>query len=130
MKRFERWMRHAQRLKQDVYAVYLAYKDPRVPWYAKFLAVCVVAYALSPIDLIPDPIPILGHLDDLILIPLGICLLTKMIPDEVMIEYREKARAMAIQNKPTNWIAAVVIITIWILVAVLIVRYLHRIFRC
>ncbi|TMA12463.1 MAG: DUF1232 domain-containing protein [Deltaproteobacteria bacterium] len=130
MKRFERWMRHAQRLKQDVYAVYLAYKDPRVPWYAKFLAVCVVAYALSPIDLIPDPIPILGHLDDLILIPLGICLLTKMIPDEVMIEYREKARAMAIQNKPTNWIAAVVIITIWILVAVLIVRYLLRIFRC
>ena len=123
-------MRHAQRLKQDVYAVYLAYKDPRVPWYAKFLAVCVVAYALSPIDLIPDPIPILGHLDDLILIPLGICLLTKMIPDEVMIEYREKARAMAIQNKPTNWIAAVVIITIWILVAVLIVRYLLRIFRC
>ena len=130
MKRFERWMRHAQRLKQVVYAVYLAYKDPRVPWYAKFLAVCVVAYALSPIDLIPDPIPILGHLDDLILIPLGICLLTKMIPDEVMIEYREKARAMAIQNKPTNWIAAVVIITIWILVAVLIVRYLLRIFRC
>jgi uncharacterized membrane protein YkvA (DUF1232 family) len=69
-----------------VYAIYLAYKDPRVPWYAKLLATCVVAYALSPVDLIPDFIPILGYLDDLILVPLGIYLVIKMIPDEVMAE--------------------------------------------
>jgi uncharacterized membrane protein YkvA (DUF1232 family) len=121
-------MRRAQQLKQDVYAVYLAYKDPRVPWYAKLLAACVVAYAFSPIDLIPDFIPILGYLDDLVLVPLGLYLVLKMIPDEIIIECREKARLMASQRKP-NWLAAAVIIAIWIALAVLFVHFVLRIFR-
>ena len=80
----ERLKHKARLLKIEVYAIYLAYKDPRVPWYARIIAVCVVGYAFSPIDLIPDPIPILGYLDDLILVPLGIALVLKMIPKEVM----------------------------------------------
>jgi len=83
----------ARLLKTDFYALYLAYKDPRIPWYARILAICVVAYAFSPIDLIPDFIPILGYLDDLILIPLGITLVLKMIPKDLMDEYRKHARA-------------------------------------
>jgi uncharacterized membrane protein YkvA (DUF1232 family) len=67
----ERWKQKAKQLKIEIYAIYLAYKDPRVPWYARIFAACVVGYAFSPIDLIPDPIPILGYLDDLILIPLN-----------------------------------------------------------
>ena len=90
---FEGLKNKARQLKTEVYAIYLAYKDPRVPWYARILAVCVVGYAFSPIDLIPDPIPILGYLDDLILVPLGIALALKMIPKEVMAEYREQAKA-------------------------------------
>jgi uncharacterized membrane protein YkvA (DUF1232 family) len=116
---FERLKNKARLLKTEVYAVYLAYKDPRVPWYARFFAVCVVGYAFSPIDLIPDPIPILGFLDDLILVPLGIALALKMIPKEVMAEYREQAKAVMLKGKPVNWIAAIVIIGIWVLLAIL-----------
>lgn len=111
------WKRRAGELKREIYALYLAYKDPRVPWYAKLLAACIVAYALSPIDLIPDFIPVLGYLDDLILVPLGIYLVLKLIPDDVMAECREIAQATLSQPRPTNWIAAGVIITIWILLA-------------
>jgi uncharacterized membrane protein YkvA (DUF1232 family) len=68
----EGWKGRAQRLKKEVYAIYLAYKDPRVPWYARVFAACVVGYAFSPIDLIPDPIPVLGYLDDLLIVPLGV----------------------------------------------------------
>ena len=82
----ERLKHKARLLKTEVYAIYLAYKDPRVPWYARIFAVCVVGYAFSPIDLIPDPIPILGYLDDLILVALGIAIALKMIPKEVMAE--------------------------------------------
>ena len=113
----EKWKRRAALLKQEVHAIYLAAKDPRVPWYAKLLAACVVAYALSPIDLIPDFIPVLGYLDDLVLVPLGICFVLKMIPDEVMAECRAKARLATSQKKP-NWLAATVIIAIWIILAV------------
>lgn len=81
----------ARLLKAEVYALYLACKDPRVPWYAKALAACVVGYAFSPIDLIPDPIPIVGHLDDLVLIPLGVLAVRRMIPGPVMNECRECA---------------------------------------
>ena len=81
----------ARRLKREVRALYLAYRDPRTPWYGRMLAALVVAYALSPIDLIPDPIPVLGYLDDLILIPLGVALALRMIPREVMAECRAQA---------------------------------------
>ncbi len=107
MKALEPWKRRARQLKREVYALYLAYRDPRVPWYARVFAACVVGYAFSPIDLIPDPIPILGYLDDLILVPIGITLARRMIPPGVMAECREQARAALAEGKPTNWIAAV-----------------------
>lgn len=122
MKRFESWKQRAGQLKREVYAIYFAYKDPRVPWYAKLFAACVVAYAFSPIDLIPDFIPVLGYVDDLLLVPLGIYLVLKMIPDEVMAECREKARLTMSQKKP-NWLAAGVIVAIWIILAALIVHF-------
>ena len=117
----------AARLKQEIHALYLASRDPRVPWYAKVFVVCIVAYALSPIDLIPDPIPILGYLDDLLLLPMGIYLALKMIPEEVLAECREKARAMTVQM-PHNRIAAAVIIFLWITFFVLVGIYLIGMF--
>jgi uncharacterized membrane protein YkvA (DUF1232 family) len=110
------WKQKAKALKKEVFALYLAYKDPRVPWYAKVFSAVVVGYAFSPIDLIPDPIPVLGYLDDLVLIPLGIALAMKMIPGEVMADCRIKAEEMAAQGKPVNRVAAAVIILIWIAV--------------
>ncbi len=101
----------------EVYALYLACKDPRVPWYAKAVATCVVGYALSPIDLIPDPIPIpiIGHLDDLVLIPLGVLAVRRMIPESVMTECRERAHIVMQQGQPVSRTAAVVIVAIWAL---------------
>ncbi len=126
----ETWKRRARALKADTYAVYLACRDPRVPWYARLLAACIVAYAFSPIDLIPDFVPVLGYLDDLILIPLGIALLLCMIPAPVMAECREQAHAALAEGKPTSWVAASIIIAIWLLLAALgiaiIVRALGR----
>ena len=115
------FFKKAKLLKTEVYAIYLAYKDPRVPWYARIVAICIVGYAFSPIDLIPDPIPILGYLDDLIIIPIGIAIALKMIPKDVMEEYREKAKALMLQEKPVNWIAAIVIVCIWIGLAIIAV---------
>jgi uncharacterized membrane protein YkvA (DUF1232 family) len=117
----EGWKKRAKQLRIEVYAIYLAYKDPRVPWYARIFAACVVGYAFSPIDLIPDPIPILGYLDDLVLVPLGIVLALKMIPTEVMAECREKAQEIILQGEPVNRIAAVVIIALWIILAAVVV---------
>ena len=130
MKAIETWKKRARQLKIETYAIYLAYKNPRTPWYARFFAACVVGYALSPIDLIPDFIPVLGYLDDLVLIPLGIAFALKMIPQNVLAECREKAQATMSQNKPTNWVAAGIIIAIWLLLAslsiILIVRVILR----
>jgi uncharacterized membrane protein YkvA (DUF1232 family) len=120
------WKQWARQLKVETYAVYLAYKDPRTPWYARIFAACVVGYAFSPIDLIPDPIPVLGYLDDLVLVPLGVALVLKMIPQAVLAECREKARSAMSQGKPTNWTAAGVIIAIWLLLAVLAVLLVAR----
>jgi uncharacterized membrane protein YkvA (DUF1232 family) len=113
------WRLKARQLKVEVYALYFAVRDPRVPWYAKLFAACVVAYALSPIDLIPDFIPILGYLDDLILLPLGIALALKMIPPIVLAECREKGRFF--HEKPKSWVGAAVIVSIWILFSVILV---------
>ena len=112
----------AKQLKSEVYALYLASKDPRTPWYAKVLAVLIIGYALSPIDLIPDFIPVLGYLDDLIIVPAGIVLLLKMIPKEVMDECREKARLQSEQKNPKNWIAGLVIVLIWLLTIYVVTR--------
>jgi uncharacterized membrane protein YkvA (DUF1232 family) len=113
------WKARARQLKTEVYALYLAYKDVRTPWYAKIFTAVVVGYAFSPIDLIPDPIPILGYLDDLVLIPLGAYLAVKMIPPQVMDESRAKAKEVLAQGNPVNKVAAVVIVLIWIGLAVL-----------
>ena len=118
------WKQKAKNLKRELYAIYLAYKDPRVPWYAKALAIIVVGYAFSPIDLIPDPIPVLGYLDDLILLPLGIALVIRLIPKEVLSECREKAAEMLNRKKPRNWVAAGIVVFIWIFLFVLLSYYL------
>jgi len=102
----------ARAIKRDVHAVYLASRDPRVPWLAKVLAICIAAYALSPIDLIPDFIPVLGYLDDAILLPLGILLVVRMIPPDIMAEHR--AAAQIAQARPQSLAGALAIIAIWI----------------
>ena len=120
----KKWKQWARRLKVEVYALYLAYKDPRVPRHARILAALVVGYAFSPIDLIPDPIPIFGYLDDLVLIPLGVALVLRMIPAEVMADCRENAKAVVSQGKPVNKTAAVVIVGIWLCLAALCVYFM------
>ena len=102
MKLLPKLKERASRLKRELHALWLAYSDPRTPWLARLLVVCIIAYALSPIDLIPDPIPIIGHLDDLILLPLGIALAIRMIPDSVMADCRERARH-ANFDRPSQW---------------------------
>src|SRR5215813_10413075 len=104
-------------VKRDVHAIYLAARDPRVPWYAKVLALCVAGYALSPIDLIPDFVPVLGYLDDVILVPLGILLVVKLIPPEIMAEHR--ALAVAARDRPVSRNAAIVIALICVVFIVL-----------
>ena len=109
-------------LKQDLTALYLAYRHPGVPWYAKLFTALILGYALSPIDLIPDFIPILGYLDDLLLIPLGITLALKMIPKPVMEECRRKAAEMDKNTMGNSWAAAILIILIWLLLLWVIVK--------
>jgi uncharacterized membrane protein YkvA (DUF1232 family) len=125
----EAWKQRVRQLKTETYALYLAYKDPRVPWYARLFAALVVGYAFSPIDLIPDFIPILGYLDDLILVPLGILLALRMIPAAVMAESREKAQEVMAQGKPVNRAAAAVIVAVWLLLAALAIVLAVRIAR-
>lgn len=117
---FETWKRSARRLKGLVYALSIAYRDPRTPRSARIVAACVVGYASSPIDLIPDPIPIIGYLDDLILIPLGVALAIRLMPAEVWAEAQEAASNALRDGKPMplNRIAAAIIIAIWIGLAV------------
>ncbi len=123
------WKQRARQLKKETLAIYIACKDPRVPWYARVFAGVIVAYALSPIDLIPDVIPILGYLDDLVLVPFGIFLVLKMIPPVVLAECREKAEAAMSQGKPTSKIAAIVIVTIWLLLVILAAIGVGRILK-
>jgi uncharacterized membrane protein YkvA (DUF1232 family) len=116
---FDRIKIWALTLKRDAYAVYLAACNPDTPWYVKALAVVVAAYAFSPIDLIPDFIPILGYLDDLILIPLGIWLVVSLIPEQAMAEYRAKASEV-VQRPHDGKVAAIAIIAIWMFGAALL----------
>ena len=122
----ERWRQRAEQLQRETYALYLACKDPRVPWYAKAVAACIVGYALSPIDLIPDFIPVLGYVDDLIVIPLGVVLVRKMIPQTVLDECRIKAQATMQQGTPIGWIAAGAIIALWLGLAALGILFILR----
>lgn len=117
MKSRGRWAEWSRTLRRQSLVLYYAYRDPRTPWYAKAWAVIVVAYAFSPIDLIPDFIPVLGLLDDLVLIPLGIALAVRLIPRDVMDASRRKAQERSDLGKPTTWVAAGIIIAIWVVVA-------------
>jgi uncharacterized membrane protein YkvA (DUF1232 family) len=117
----------ARQIKRDVTALYLAARDPRVPWYAKAVALAVAAYALSPIDLIPDFIPVIGYLDDLIIVPLGIVLAVRLIPADILAEHR--ATAAEAGKRPTSRTAALVIVAIWIGLALVAVGALLNYFE-
>lgn len=111
----DRWKARTRSLRREVTAVYLAARDPRTPWYAKLLAVGIVAYALSPLDLIPDPIPVLGYLDDLVLLPLAIVLVLRLIPKEALAEARSRAANTTLISGPAAWLGAGLVILLWVL---------------
>lgn len=111
----QRLRSRARLLKRDTYALYFAAHDRRTPWYAKILAAAVVAYALSPFDLIPDFIPVLGYLDDLVIVPAGIAIVLRLVPDEVLVECRERAQARA--NQPVSWVGAAFMLSVWLVLA-------------
>ena len=123
--RLKQW---ARVIKRDVDALYLASRDPRVPWHAKAMAAVIAGYALSPIDLIPDFIPVVGYLDDLVLVPLGILLVIRLIPPELMAEHRAAATAAAAAKPPLSWRAAAIIIGLWIAASALGAWLAWRIF--
>ncbi|MBA7474202.1 hypothetical protein ES707_09550 [subsurface metagenome] len=123
LSKLKQWARALQR---DAYAVYFAARDPRVPWYAKALGIAVAAYAFSPIDLIPDFIPVFGYLDELIILPLGIALVVKLIPPELMAEHR--ARAAAVQDRPVSFAAAAMIVVVWLAALALCALAVRRYF--
>ena len=114
----------ARAVKRDVYALYLAAGDPRVPWYAKAVAVAVAAYALSPIDLIPDFIPVLGYVDDVLIVPAGILLAVKLVPPDVMAELRA---VVTCPDRPQvlGWVAVVIIVGLWFVGIVAAVLSIH-----
>ena len=125
---FPKLRQKAKAIKADVLALWFAYRDKRTPWYAKLLTAMVVGYAFSPIDLIPDFIPVLGYVDDAILLPLGILAAIRLIPKEVLADSRVKARIWLEERKgkPKNWIAAILIVLLW---AVLLLFIFYTILR-
>jgi len=118
----------ARHLKAETFALYLAARDPRTPWYAKLLVAGIVAYAFSPIDLIPDFVPVIGYLDDLILIPAGVALAIKLVPDSVLAECRARAQETMQNGKPVSRVAGAVIVVIWVALAALCVVWAYEAF--
>jgi uncharacterized membrane protein YkvA (DUF1232 family) len=118
----------ARHLKVETFALYLAARDPGTPWYAKLLVAGIVAYAFSPIDLIPDFVPVLGYLDDLILIPMGIALAIKLVPHSVLAECRARAQETIQNGKPASRAASVVIVVIWLVLAALCIVWAYESF--
>lgn len=112
VEQLRRWAHH---LKQEIYALYLAVRDPRTPWYARLVAGLVVAYAFSPLDLIPDFVPVLGYLDDLILIPLGVALALRLIPAAVLAESRDRAATLLNGDRPTSRVGLMIVVALWLL---------------
>lgn len=124
---FDRLKGWARRLKGETYALYLAARHPKTPWYAKVLAAGVAAYALSPIDLIPDFIPVLGYLDDLLLVPAGIALAVRLIPADVLAQCRERAEIELAGRRPVSRAAGVVIVAVWVAAAVAVAVWAYRV---
>jgi len=119
----------ARHLKAETFALYLTARDPRTPWYAKLLVAGIVAYAFSPIDLIPDFVPVLGYLDDLILIPIGIFLAIRLVPHQVLAECRVRAQVTIRNGKPVSRVAGAVIIVIWLMLASICILWAYKVFR-
>jgi uncharacterized membrane protein YkvA (DUF1232 family) len=120
---------HAKLLRNKTSQIYIAMISPQTPWYAKILAFFIVAYALSPIDLIPDFIPILGYLDDIIIIPFLISLCIKMIPKELWLSFEEEAKLIWINGTPKKWYLIIPIIVIWFIIIFLLVNLILKIIR-
>ena len=124
----EAWKQRARQLSAQTYALYLAYRHPRTPWYAKVFAALVVGYVFSPIDPIPDFLPGVGLLDEMVVVPIGVLIAAKMIPQEVLEECREKAWEVAEGEKPGSRVAAAVVVTVWLLCVALAVLLAMRLF--
>ena len=122
------WRRRARELTAETYALYLAYRHPKTPWYAKVFVALVVGYVFSPIDPIPDFIPVVGLLDEMVVVPIGVLVAAKMVPTDVLEECRERARGVAEGEKPVSRVAAVVVVTLWLLCVALAVLLALRIF--
>ncbi len=120
------WKRKADQYTRQVYAVYLAWRHPRTPWYARAFLGLVVAYAFSPVDLIPDFIPVLGLLDDYLLIPLGVLLAMRLVPRDVMAECQAQAQALPAQDQPRLWLAVVAVALFWVAVILILALVLAR----
>ena len=110
---FRKFLLKLKALNTEIYTLYLAYRDPRVKWYVKVLLLAIVAYAVSPVDLIPDFIPVLGYVDDIIILPLGIFLVLRLIPPEVKEECRARARA-EIKNGKLRALGLVMVVLFWL----------------
>jgi uncharacterized membrane protein YkvA (DUF1232 family) len=124
----EAWKQRARQLTAQTYVLYLAYRHPRTPWYAKLFAALIVGYVFSPIGPIPDFIPGVGLLDEMAVVPIGVLIAAKMIPRDIMQECQEKARAMAEGEKPVSRIAAVVVVGVWLVCVALAVILALRVF--
>lgn len=119
----------ARRLKAETFALYLAARHPETPWYAKLFVAGIVVYALSPIDLIPDFVPLLGYVDDFILIPIGIALAIKMIPAPILAECRARAQEVLSNGKPVCRVAGVVIVVMWFALAALCIVWIYKAYK-
>jgi len=124
-----RWHLAARQLRTETLALYFSIRDPRSPWYARLAGGVVLAYAFSPLDLIPDFVPVLGLVDDLILVPLGLWITLKLIPPQVMTDNRARARAEMAEHRPVNWIAGVLIVLVWIVALAVTALAVFRIFH-
>ncbi|USY56626.1 YkvA family protein [Bacillus sp. 1780r2a1] len=118
-----------KKLKQNLFVLFLSYKDKSVPLYAKVVAICVVAYAFSPVNLIPDFIPVLGYLDDLIIVPIGISLALKLIPSHIIESYQLQAEELKKNKRPKNWFVGFLIVLIWITFLVWIIKVMYELLK-
>lgn len=128
MNLFAKIKQYARHLKSEIFVLYFAARDHRTPWYVKLLVASIVAYAFSPIDLIPDFVPILGYLDDFILLPLGIALAIKLIPESVLIDCKARALESIKKEKPINWVSGAVIIIIWLILGGFCIMWIDQVF--
>jgi uncharacterized membrane protein YkvA (DUF1232 family) len=124
----EAWKRRTRQLSAQTYALYLAYRHPRTPWYVKIFAALIVGYVFSPIDPIPDFIPGVGLLDEMVIVPIGVLIAAKMIPRWVMEECQTKAQEVAKGEKPVNRVAAVIVVAAWLLCVALAAFVATRVF--